>query len=138
MGYEVIPHYFLERLILLKRFTVFCLLLLSATSYGLDISGQYRCTGEDFLNKTTFDEPTTVEKKGDTYLFKWLNKGIWFHGSAILLNNTIAAIFWSPTFPNITPGVVTYQVLPNGDLKGKWTVRDGKVTGNEYCVKLKS
>lgn len=108
----------------------------AASATSPDITGRYRCTGDDFLNHTTFDEPSTLKKTGDTYTFEWHNKNIVFNGTAIRLGETISAIFWSPTIPTATPGVVTYHILPNGDLKGKWTIKEGQVTGNEYCQKL--
>jgi hypothetical protein len=119
---------------------VSCLILLflafsALGNYSSDISGHYLCKGEDFLNNTTFDEPTSVIKTGNTYFFTWINKDLTFYGTAILQNKTISAVFWTISNANL-PGVVTYQVLPNGDLKGKWTVKGAKVTGNEYCKKL--
>lgn len=123
-----------------NRFIVYLLLYLfffAAASQAQPsvLEGQYRCTGHDFLNKTTFDEPTTLTKKGDTYSFVWKNNNIVFYGTAILQANTLSSVFW--TLSNMsTPGVVTYQVLPNGDLKGKWTIKESRQVGDEYCYRV--
>lgn len=101
-----------------------------------DITGRYRCVGEDFLNKTTFDEPTEVTRSGDTYFFKWVNKNLEFDGTGILNDGMVSAIFWAKDIEAI-PGVVAYRVLPNGDLKGKWTIKRSQKQGNEYCHKIK-
>lgn len=106
----------------------------SAASF--EITGKYRCTGEDFLNHTTFDEPTVLKKTGSTYTFEWMNHNILFKGTAILLDHTLSAVFWTPTIPGATPGIVTYKILPNGDLQGHWTIEGGQITGKEYCKKL--
>lgn len=106
------------------------------TAFSADITGKYRCTGEDFLNQSTFDEPTVLTKTGGTYTFEWLNHNLLFKGTAILLDKTLSAIFWAPSIPGSTPGIVTYKILPNGDLQGLWSVRGGEVIGKEYCKKL--
>ena len=102
---------------------------------NIDISGNYRCRGDGFLTHSKFDEPTVVTKTGDTFNFKWTNKNTVFYGTGILQKQQLAIIYWLPANPAIA-GVVTYQILPNGDLSGKWTEKGAEVTGNEYCEKL--
>lgn len=120
------------------KYGVPLLLLLNGTNvYSVDISGKYRCTGTDFLNHGTFDEPTEVKKTGQTYSFHWTNKKLHFYGTAIVYNSHVSSLFWTPTLPNATPGVVYYDILPNGDLKGRWTIKNSDQTGEEYCQKLK-
>lgn len=122
---------------------IMCLIILCAVllpinfaKATINLEGNYRCTGEDFLNQSTFDEPTVLKKSGQTYTFEWQNKKLKFMGTAILLDNTLSAIFWTPTIPTATPGVVTYKILPNGDLEGRWTIKNGAITGREYCKKI--
>ncbi|MBA2654783.1 MAG: hypothetical protein H0U71_06925 [Gammaproteobacteria bacterium] len=122
----------------MKKF-ISLLILFSALNVhanSIDLTGHYRCQGNDFLNHSTFDEPTVVTKTGETYLFTWINKNLVFYGTAILQDNVISSVFWTPTHLN-APGVVTYRVLPNGDLKGKWSIKDSRMVGDEYCTKLK-
>lgn len=121
----------LLRLILLAFF-----FQINLAQAAINLTGKYRCTGEDFLNNSTFDEPTTLTKTGGTYLFEWQNKNVKFHGTAILLDQTLSAIFWAPTIPAATPGIVAYKVLPNGDLQGRWSLKNGQITGKEFCKKL--
>lgn len=121
----------------MKKLIFFLILLFQVSqSPALDISGRYRCRGNDFLNHTTFDEPTVVIKTGETFLFTWINKNLAFNGTGILQERTVSTVFWTPS-NMASPGVVTYQVLANGDLKGKWTIKDSKIIGDEYCEKLK-
>ncbi len=132
--------FFILWIIIMKilRLLILCSILLPIclTNAAINLEGKYRCTGEDFLNNSTFDEPTILKKSGQTYTFEWQNKNLKFMGTAILLENTLSAIFWIPTIPSATPGVVTYKILPNGDLAGRWTTRNGQITGKEYCKKL--
>jgi|LakMenEpi03Aug12_release.lakeMendotaPanAssembly.Ray.scaffolds.fasta_scaffold570961_2 hypothetical protein len=121
-----------------KIVLLLCLLssqFVQAASLPLDISGKYRCQGHDFLNNTTFDEPSSVVKTGDTFLFTWKNNNLIFHGTGILQNRTLSVVFWNLANMSV-PGVVTYEVLPNGDLKGKWTIKESNKVGDEYCTKL--
>jgi hypothetical protein len=100
-----------------------------------NIPGDYRCRGDDFINHKKFDEPTVVTQTGETYHFIWQNDSMLFHGTGILHNQQLSIVYWVPiNSSNI--GVVTYQVLPNGDLSGKWTTKNGQITGKEYCEKI--
>lgn len=110
--------------------------IVNAAQSPIVLTGNYRCKGDNIFNSGKFDEPTTVTKTGDTYHFIWQNGPLTFHGNGILQNNQLAIIYWVPINPAQT-GVVTYQILPNGDLSGRWTTRGGMKTGNEYCQKLK-
>jgi hypothetical protein len=121
---------------ILRLVILFSVFLPISIASAIDLEGKYRCTGEDFLNQSTFDEPTVLKKSGQTYTFEWQNKNLKFMGTAIRLENTLSAIFWVPTIPSATPGVVTYKILPNGDLEGRWTIRNGEITGKEYCKRL--
>lgn len=102
-----------------------------------DITGKYRCQGDDLFTQGTFDEPTVITKTGDTYHFLWQNKSVLFQGNGILLNNQLSIVYWVDQNPKDF-GVVSYQILQNGDLKGKWTPRNGQKTGNEFCQKIKT
>jgi hypothetical protein len=99
------------------------------------ITGNFRCKGEDFLNNKKFDEPTVVTKNKETYHFIWKNGSITFHGTGILHQQQLAIAYWNPA--NLADmGVVTYLVLANGDLSGRWTTKKRQITGKEYCEKI--
>src|SRR5687767_12089605 len=79
---------------LIGKLVLVITLLYIEVSFALDITGHYQCRGHNFLNNTTFDEPTVVKKTGDTFLFTWVNKNIIFNGTAILQGNTLSTVFW--------------------------------------------
>lgn len=115
---------------------VFFSTVLANESPASRLGVSYQCQGEDFLNRSTFDEPTRLTKTGTTYSFVWMNKQTAFYGTSILLDDTLSSVFWTPKEPTLA-GLVTYKILPNGDLKGRWTIKGSQISGDEYCKKLK-
>jgi hypothetical protein len=119
--------------------TVIIMVLLLATSIVLAneaISGKYRCKGYDFISKTYYDEKGIIKKTGDTFSFTRYDKkdGI-YYATGVAGNSGVSFVFWSDHNKQYT-GVATYEILKSGDLKGRWTVKNSKQAGEDFCEKI--
>ena len=103
----------------------------------MDISGNYKCTGTDPFQKSSYQSDLTIAKLGDTFTFKWGQNGKDFGGTGILSKATpsiVAAEFWSPANNN-NSGVIIYQIQTDGTLDGNWAIADQSLIGTETCKK---
>lgn len=113
----------------------------STLSAGQDISGSYRCEGNDFTGKSPYTSPATVTRNGDTFIFQWLNANGYPYndGTGIYnknTNNVMAVVFWDPSKPD-SFGTLIYQVQSDGSLVGNWVYKGSNQVGTETCTKTK-
>ena len=82
-----------------------------------DIAGDYAVTGSN-ENGSPYKGTLTVIKHGDVYQFRW-NTGKDYDGVGVPNGNVIAVAFTSGANGKGC-GVVSYQLLDDGTLDGKW------------------
>ncbi len=99
--------------------------------------GHYRCKGYDFTTKHYYTQEGDIVKTGDTYSFtrKDPKEGI-FYATGIENHSSLSFVFWHEKDKDEI-GVANYQVQLNGDLKGKWTMKNSQVVGEDLCVRVK-
>lgn len=99
--------------------------------------GHYRCKGYDFTTKHNYVQEGDIVKTGDTYSFtrKDPKEGI-FYATGITNNDSVSFVFWHEKNKDEI-GIATYQTELNGDLKGKWTMKNAQIVGEEHCVRVK-
>ena len=110
---------------------------LAAYAADTDISGSYKCTGNDPFQKSAYQSDLRIVRLGETFSFKWGVGGNDFGGTGIFSKaspNVVAAEFWSPSNNN-NSGVIVYQVLADGTLDGTWAIADQGLIGTESCKK---
>lgn len=117
----------------------------SFTSFALEkmepefpnIVGEYKCHGYDpFADEKNYLAHYSIEKKGGTYFFEWVdNKGYpTAYGIGILndtLKKTIAVAYIN--LNNEYKGIILYKISSDGSLDGIWTAAGDTVTGTESC-----
>src|SRR5882762_9464593 len=82
-----------------------------------DIAGEYTVTGSN-ENGSPYKGTLAVIKHGDVYQFRW-NAGKQYDGIGIPNGNVVAVAFTGGANGKGC-GVVTYRVLGDGNLDGKW------------------
>jgi len=83
-----------------------------------DISGTYWVQGTNPGGKGSYQGIATVVKTGDAYRVHW-EVGTVYQGVGKLKGNTFQ-VEWGTSKENV--GTVTYQLQPDGSLKGTWYV----------------
>lgn len=120
---------------------IFILTMIPLTTFANDkapstIEGKYICKGYDFVLKKPYEEKGELKRTGNTYSFTRtdISQGI-FYATGLVKNSIISFIFWN-TKDTSNFGLASYQLLPNGDLKGNWTVKNSKIVGEDYCKRI--
>lgn len=108
-----------------------------------DITGNWKCTGHDPMQKKTVAVSGEITKTGDTYsLVNWKDdesnearSGTGIHNDK--MKNSLAVMFWSnDNSENVGFGL--YQVKSTNKIVGTWTTKNGKVTAEEICERIKA
>lgn len=117
---------------------------MSATSFALpDISGNWRCHSQDPESKQMISISGEIKKTGDTYsLVNWKNDGANDSRSGTGLHNdkmkdSLAVMFWSNDNAEDV-GFGLYQIKSKNQIVGTWTTKNGKVSMEETCQRIKA
>jgi hypothetical protein len=117
---------------------ILCSLTFVAEVYAADVSGIYKCTGNDADASNTYETDLTISKTGDTFHFAWQGAEVKEYSGTGLFSkgasNVIASEFWDPKNQNDS-GVIIYNVKSDGKLDGVWAIADKKGIGTETCNK---
>ena len=97
-----------------------------------DIAGEYTVTGSN-ENGSPYKGTLTVIKHGDVYQFRW-NTGKQYDGIGVPNGNVVAVAFTSGANGKGC-GVVSYQVLDEGTLDGKWGYWGVNESGTERATR---
>ncbi len=117
---------------------------LSSAVFALpDITGNWKCMGYDPMQKKKFVVSGEIKKTGDTYSFiNW--KGDETNGTRSAtgihnnkMENSLSVMFWSNNNPEYV-GFGLYQIKSANKIVGTWTMKNGKVTAEETCERIKA
>ena len=124
---------------------MFAGVILSLTSavFALpDITGNWKCMGRDPMEKKNFTVSGEIKKTGDTYSFSdWkgdvngTRSATGIHNNK--MENSLSVMFWSNDNPEYV-GFGLYQVKSANKIVGMWTMKNGKVTAEETCERVKA
>jgi hypothetical protein len=116
---------------------IFPVLLSANVKPNAPFEGHYRCKGYDFTTKRNYIQEGDIVKTGDTYSFtrKDPKEGI-FYATGIANNDSLSFVFWHEKDKDEI-GAATYVTQLNGDLKGKWTMKNSQIVAEDHCVRIK-
>jgi hypothetical protein len=116
----------------------------TSTVFALpDISGHWKCQGHDPFQNKTMAASGEIKKTGETYsLMNWKDEGSNDERSGTGLHNdklkdSFAVMFWSNNNAENT-GFGLYQIQSKDKIVGTWTMKNGKVTAQETCERVKA
>lgn len=99
--------------------------------------GKYICKGYDFETKQPYEERGVLKRTKNTYSFLRSDPHLGvFYATGIVKNSVISFVFWNEK-NNHNFGIASYERLPNGDLKGIWTLKDSTIVGEDNCTRIK-
>lgn len=106
----------------------------------VDITGSYKCSGNDPSDYKDYNSVLIVKNTGQTYDFKWeiVDTGERFYGTGLFsstIPEQISVEFWNTRNLN-NSGVIIYNVISNGNLEGTYTYAEKDYIGRENCTKL--
>lgn len=117
---------------------------LSSAAFALpDITGNWKCVGQDPIQKKSVSVTGEITKTGDTYsLVNWKDSdsneaksGTGIHNNK--MKDSLAVLFWSnDNAENVGFGL--YQIQSANKIVGMWTTKNGKVTAKEVCERTKA
>jgi hypothetical protein len=129
-----------------KRVILFAgiILGLSSASFALpNIAGNWKCMGQDPMQKKNVVVSGEIKKTGDTYsLVNWKDdesnearSGTGIHNNK--MKDSLAVMFWSnDNSENVAFGL--YQIKSANKIVGMWTTKNGKMTAEEICERTKA
>jgi hypothetical protein len=102
------------------------------TSTAPDIAGSYTITGTN-EDGSPYKGDLEIIKRGDVYQFRW--NAVQKYDGVGLVNGRIVAVAFTEGSDGRDCGVVSYQVLPNGVLDGKWGYWGTNEGGTEKALR---
>lgn len=134
----------LMKLLVTKLMIAGAILSLSSAVFALpDITGNWKCTGQDPIQKKNVAVSGEIKKTDDTYsLVNWKDEGSNEMRSGTGIHNnkmkdSLAVLFWSnDNAENVGFGL--YQIESANKIVGMWTTKNGKVTAKEICERTKA
>jgi hypothetical protein len=107
-----------------------------------DISGSWKCSGHDPFKKKEMTSSGEIKKTGDTYsLTNWKEDGAndlrSGTGLASKKNNSLGVMFWSNDNPEYV-GFGVYEIKSKDKIVGAWTMKNGEVSAEETCERVKA
>lgn len=121
---------------MIKRtlFTVFLLLTLASSAWGIDLTGEYTIEGTSPGRDATYQGQTKVIKQGDVYAVAWRIGEEHYIGTGLLVDDSFAVVYEGQGTP---AGLVLYKILPNGELTGIYTNIGQTAVGTETWKPVK-
>jgi hypothetical protein len=109
-------------------------LLLAAASTAASaqtVGGQYRVNGTNF-DGSPYSGTATITPSNSTCRIEWYT-GSTATGFCMLANKAFAAAYKLQG----SVGLIVYELLPDGTLKGYWTIADKEGAGTEVLTPIK-
>lgn len=100
-----------------------------------DIVGQYTLRGSNPGSKGQYTGTAMVERKGETYIVGWKIGEQQLVGTGILKDKSFAVVYTARNSKE-APGLVLYEILPDGSLVGKFTGLGGTELGGEIWTPM--
>jgi len=101
------------------------------TAVDTDIAGVYQLKGSNPGGAGEYRGEVAVMQTGDVYQVGWTIAGTQYVGTGVLRGQTLSVIY---QLQGQQAGIAVYEVQPNGDLEGVWTLLGGQVLGTETWV----
>jgi hypothetical protein len=103
----------------------------AASAHAQSVGGQYTVKGTNF-DGSTYEGTATITPAGSACRMEWNTGGV-TKGICMLANKAFAAYYKLQG----EIGLVVYEVLPDGSLKGFWTLADKDGVGTETLTPVK-
>uniref|UniRef100_I2Q7Q3 Uncharacterized protein n=1 Tax=Desulfovibrio sp. U5L TaxID=596152 RepID=I2Q7Q3_9BACT len=124
---------FWRRVLFLALMVVFFVSAVEA--WAADIVGQYTLRGSNPGSKGQYTGTAMVERKGETYSVGWKIGNQQLLGTGILKDTSFAVVYTARNSKK-APGLILYEILPDGSLVGKFTSLGGTALGGEIWTPI--
>ena len=105
----------------------------STAASAQSVGGQYRVVGTNFDGSPYSGTATIVPSSDASCRIQWNTGGTTSAGFCMLANKAFAAAYKLEG----SVGLVVYELLPDGSLKGYWTIADKAGAGTETLTPIK-